>query len=1702
MSDPLNLFSAPVRAWFEQTFGEPTPPQAAGWPAIQRGDHTLILAPTGSGKTLAAFLWGIDRIWQQATADGGQPTTDNRRRSDRESDHGGRRSAVSSQLSGVHLLYISPLKALNNDIERNLRAPLAGIRETAAEMGLNLPTLRVAVRTGDTPGSARMAMVKQPPHILITTPESLYLLLTSPRAREMLRTVRTVIVDEIHTLVGEKRGVHLALSLERLEHLAGQRIQRIGLSATVKPLEEAARFLGGQQAVVAGSRSKVEGARPNDLQHSTFQPATFQPSTPSASGPRAVTIVEGSGLKVEGVEPGDLEPSTFQPSTSSSSIPRAVTIVDTGYRKPLDLQVVTPVDDFRSLPGKSVWPTVIPHVVGDIMGHRSTLIFCNNRRLAERTADRLNAQITAERSEEVEPGSTAVLAPGGIMRDRGMFAIGAEGPIKAHHGSMSKEARRQMEEDLKAGKLPALVGTSSLELGIDIGAIDLVVQLQSPKSVSQGLQRVGRSGHMVGQTSRGRIYATFREDLVEAAAVARGMLEGDVEPTATPRNPLDVLAQQIVAMVSVETWSSSALYDLARQAYPYQDLPRQAFDEVLAMLSGAYQGRGGPGHASLRGRIAWDRVNDRLAALPGTRMLATGNPGVIPDTGAYDVYLPDSKTKIGTLDEEFIFETRVGDVFLLGSNTWRVQEINNDRVVVGEAAGVAPRMPFWRGDYPWRPFELGARIGRLRREIAERLTSDEKQVTTDEPDDSSLVTRHSSLLTWLRTEYALDDRSARHLLDYVRGQVEAIGAFSSDRTIVVESFVDAVGDPRMVVHSPFGGRVNGAWALALSDALRERFGMGVETQVDDDGILVRLPQASAAAPAEVVRGMTFADAKERILRELPNSALFGAHFRMNAARALLLPRAHGQKRTPFWLQRLKAKDLLATVMQYDDFPLVAETYRDCLRDVLDMPHLQEVLDGIQAGRIEVVVAKTIVPSPVAAGLLFNFVNVYMYEWDAPKAERQLQELAVRSEALDDLMGGVAAGALPRPEVVAHAVARAEHSGPAHAARTPDELAVFLVELGDLTTDEVLARCAGDPPPDPLPGREREGILGRTWLAQLAAQGRIIELTIPTAHGPERRWVPVEIVQEYHEAFDADDGRWTTDGGGTQSSIVHGPSSIVILRRFLRHAGPVTRAQILDRYAFPEDWLDDSLAGLVAEREIVQGYFTRSASPPGDESSPPGEEAHRGVAGPRDSAGALEFCDRHLFEQIQRATLAALRREVQPVPLPAFAEFLLGWQGLRTAPTSASVTSSFLRKQESSSDAPLQAILEQLRGAAIPGIAWERDILPARVPGFDPDDLAALCESGEWVWSAAGQDPRRADVRFFRRGEGALFLDPPPDGELGEVAQRVLAFLKDEGASFLTDLQGGLGLRPAELQSALVALTLAGLVTNDTLDALHAVLGHRADAEARRPAASALEEELAARLGPRPLSGTAARSRYHSAKRRVSARLRAQEQDEDIGFWRGRWALVHRPGILGPARSPAELAAARARVLLARYGIVTRETVAHEPGPWSWDALYEQFGRMELRGEVRRGYFVAGLPGVQFALPQAVEALREARNRIEGDALAGDAPVVLNAVDPACVQAALSGESQPAFARLPSTHVVIWQGRPILIAEDGGARLNTTEDAGDTLMRALQAYLTRPNAPRRQTVNLWNNTSVLDSPGYPLLQGLGFARTPGGLERWT
>jgi ATP-dependent Lhr-like helicase len=1557
MANALDGFSPLIQTWFREHFGEPTPPQAQGWLPIQRGEHTLILAPTGSGKTLAAFLRGIDELFraleeERSALAAGEPAEDGQKRTRKK-----RGEATPQPDGGIHLLYVSPLKALNNDIERNLRVPLEGIRETAAAQHIHLPHIRVAVRTGDTPAKLRAEMLKNPPHILITTPESLYLMLTSPRARALFRTTRTVIVDEIHTLAGNKRGAHLALTLERLQDVAQDTVQRIGLSATIRPLEEVARFLGGQE------------------------------------------VARGSGEQ------------------SLAAGPRPVTVVDARYKKPLDLKIVTVVDDLRQLGGTdSIWPYVVPNVLNDIRTHETTLVFANSRRLAERTADRLNAQLEAEQSEEIPPGSPEALAPGGKMRDRGIFAIGAQGPIRAHHGSMSKESRHEMEQELKAGKLPALVGTSSLELGIDIGSIDLVVQLQSPKSVAQGLQRVGRSGHLVGETSRGKIYATFREDLAEAAAIVRGMLDGDVEPTRTPQNALDVLAQQIVACVAMQDWNADDLYALVRGAYPYHALPQSAYHAVLDMLTGKYfmEEPGARAISALRPKIAWDRVHNRLSALPGSRLLALSNVGTIPDTGQYRVYLADNKTRVGELDEEFVLETRVGDTFLLGSQVWRALEIKQDRVIVGDAAGSVPRMPFWHGDAPWRPFALGERIGVFRREVSERI------LKAGAPASDADAPARREVEDWLQLEYALDEKSARNLVDYVQSQLNSIGAISSDKTIIVESFQNAAGDPHLVIHSPFGGRVNGAWAVALTGVLRDRIGITPEVMTNDDGIIFRFQAAEGDAPPSYITGLSAAEARERILRELPGSAAFGAQFRMNAGRALLLSKPRAGKRTPFWLQRLKAKDLLAYVSRFPDFPILLETYRDVLSDVFDLPHLEQVLNGITSGEIRVVTHESVVPSPVASALMFNFVSNYLYEWDAPKAERSLQLLSVPRPALQEVMQGVEWSELLKPEALELTVARARHTVTGYQARSKEELAIYLREHGDLSNDELLARSAAD---------------GEAWIRELAREGRIIEVTIPTSRGSEIRWVNVELASEYKNVERDSD----------------------VLRRFLTTAGAVTRDEILARYAFADGWLDETLARLVRTGELAQGHFT--------------------------SGERSEYIDAHLLEQVHRRTLSLLRGEVQPVSLFGYADFLARWQHAHPA--------TRLRDENA-----VETVLAQMRGLAQAGVVWERDVLPARVVEYAPDDLEALTANGAWVWSAEGEEPKRMRVRFFARGEGGLFMPDADLVELSAAASQVHEFLKSEGASFGTDIQTGTRLAGDELASALAELTLRGLVTNDEMQTLRNLIAHGAVARAgqisqaapRKPL-SALEQELDARLGARPVKMT----RYREAKRRTLDKIQRTIAQQGAP-WRGRWTLTARAAVRGAPLSPQERAEKWARLLLARYGIVTREVISREEVP-DLDLVYAEWQRLEWRGQARRGMFVAGMSGVQYALPDAVEQLRAGGAESGGGSL-----YVLNATDPANIFGGEAGELK--FARVPSTYLVLSDGQPVLVAQENGERLTLPpETRAEQQGAALETFFRRPGAARHTIVTEWNGAPVLKGPGEALLKELGFYRIPKGMELW-
>ncbi|HEU0167727.1 MAG TPA: DEAD/DEAH box helicase, partial [Chloroflexota bacterium] len=935
-ADVLAQFHPAISGWFRERFGAPSPPQELGWPSIAAGKHTLILAPTGSGKTLAAFLWCLNQLYVQP-----------------------------SHASGVEVLYVSPLKALNYDIEKNLDQPLAGIAAKAAELGLPVPDIRKAVRTGDTGSSERGSMLRRPPNVLITTPESLYLLLTSQRARETLRTVRYLIVDEIHAVAGTKRGVHLALSVERLEALVGRPFVRIGLSATQRPLSEIASFLGGSE--------------------------------------------------------------------------REVNIVDTGKRKALDLQVVSPVKTFDDLPDHSAWNGVYAQILEYLRsGPRSTLIFVNNRGIAERVTANLND-------------------------------LAGEEIARSHHGSLSKERRKEVEDDLKAGKLPAIVATSSLELGIDMGSIDLVLQVGSPKSVSRGLQRVGRAGHTLDATAVGRVLPVFRSDLLEAAVVAREMGQANVEETHVPRNCLDVLAQHIVAMAAAEEWSVPALFDVVRRAYPYTDLTRAALDNVLEMLSGRY-----PSHefGELRPRIAWDRQNDLVRARDGSRMLAIVNGGTIPDRGYYGVYLAESNVKLGELDEEMVYESRVGQTFTLGTGNWRIQAIGHDRILVSPAPPGAARMPFWHGDGLGRPFELGETVGQFLAEAEAALSA---------PLPAARGGRGAGthpLAHQLHTQYHLDAIAADNLVNFLETQRQAVGALPSRKCIIVERFADELGEPRVVIHSPFGDRVNGALAFALSARIREDTGHDVEQLYTDDGIVFRFP-ADAQPPRDLLRQVTPETVEDLIVAELGASAMFGTIFRQNAARALLLPRQSPTRRTPLWLQRIKAADLLQVARKYESFPIVIETYRECLQEVLDVPHLRQVLEEIEAGEIEVLQVETPGASPFAAEMLFSFVVAFMYTGDTPRAERNASMLSLNRDLLAEVLDAKAMRDLLEPAAMEALEGRLQRTLPGWKAESADELMEVLLRLVDLTPDEAAARFEGD---------------AATALEELAATGQVMLVT--------------------------------------------------------------------------------------------------------------------------------------------------------------------------------------------------------------------------------------------------------------------------------------------------------------------------------------------------------------------------------------------------------------------------------------------------------------------------------------------------------------------------------------------------------------------------------------------------------------------------------
>ena len=1416
--EALSVFSRATRSWFERTFDGPTPAQELGWPKIASGAHTLIQAPTGSGKTLAAFLYGLDRLLEEPG-------------------------------EGTRLVYVSPLKALNYDIERNLRGPLAGLQAD----------VRVAVRTGDTSQKERAAMLRHPPDLLITTPESLYLMLTS-RARETLTGVRTLILDEVHAVAGTKRGAHLALSVERLERLTGEQFQRIGLSATQRPMEEIGKF--------------VSGGRPIEL-------------------------------------------------------------VDAGRSKELDVEVVVPLEDMREpgvnaeitdllgtggeSRGQSIWPSIYPRLLELVEEHRSTIVFVNNRRLAERLALRLNE-----------------LAEKEIAR--------------AHHGSLAREQRLEVEELLKRGQIPCLVATSSLELGIDMGAVDLVVQVESPKSVARGLQRIGRAGHDLASVSKGRVFPKFRADLLESAVVVRRMKEGAIEETQIPRNPLDVLGQQIVAIASQEEIEVDELLRLVNRAYPFADLSRVQLENVLDMLAGRYPS---DEFAELRPRIVWDRTAGVIRGRGGAARLAVTNAGTIPDRGLFGVHLVDGGGRVGELDEEMVYEARAGQTFMLGASTWRIEEITRDRVLVSPAPGVPGAIPFWKGEGPGRPYELGEAIGKASRELASL------------PDEQAAER--------LRSDYSLDELAARNLMTFLREQEQATGAVPSDRTIVVERFRDEIGDWRVCVLTPYGARVHAPWALAASARLQESLGVDAQVLWSDDGIAFHFPDADAPPPTEQLV-LDPDDVDDLIMGELGGTALFGARFRENAARALLIPRRRPGERTPLWQQRLKAQSLLQVAKKYGSFPVMLETFREVLQDVFDLPALKRLLHGVKTRQIDVVDVESASASPYSSSLLFDYIATYMYEDDTPPAERRAQALSLDRDLLRELLGQEELRDLLDPGALDQV-----ESSLAGQAKDPDGLHDLLLRRGDL----------------------RPGEFDEAFGAVLEAERRAVRVRV----AGEERLIAAEDAGRYRDAIGA------MPPSGLPEAFLERTEEPLrsLLARYARGRGPFTTREAAERFGVDAERAEAELVVLEREDRLVRG-----------ELRPGGTER--------------EWCDPDVLRRIRRASLAALRKEVEPVEQVAFARFLPGWHGIDRRAT-------------------LREALVPLQGLALPVALWESEVLPRRVPNYAPAQLDQLCATGELVWVGAGLDR----VAVFFREDAAVLGQPAgterPEGDVHDRIREALA----KSAEFWFDLLETTGLEAEVALPALWELVWAGEVTNDAWTPLRAGRRYGVPKPERRP--------------------------RRFSRRRATA----------ITATQGRWSLTGR--LFAGERDPRALA----ELLLERQGIVTRDGVRAEGVPGGYSAVYGELKALETLGLCRRGYFVEGLGGAQFALGGAVERIRELRPRDDEPAVDVS---VLAAADPAQPYGAALAWPKRAgarAARVAGAYVLLMGGEAVLFVERGGKTLVPLRDPDPEWLRpalaALVEYVKSRRGVKRLAVERFDGEPVGETDAMPLLVEAGFVAGP-------
>ena len=1405
---PLSGFHPLIADWFASSVGTPTDVQVQAWPAIQSGQDALIAAPTGSGKTFAAFLSSIDQLFKQAL---------NCELDDR-----------------TQVLYVSPLKALSNDIQKNLQQPLAAIGQAALQAGLLMPELRVLVRTGDTPMADRQQMLRRPPHILVTTPESLFILLTAEKSRRLLQTVRTVIVDEIHAIAPNKRGAHLALSLERLEALTFTKPQRIGLSATQRPIELVARFLAGDRPLP--------------------------------------------------------------------------TVIDVGHKRWMDVGIEVPKDELSAVVTNAIWSDIYDRVAELVRAHRTTLVFVNTRRLAERVSHHLE-----ERLKDLGPGAVA-----------------------AHHGSLSRQIRLSAEERLKSGTTRVVVATASLELGIDIGTVDLVCQIGSPRAIATCLQRIGRAGHWVRAIPKGRLFATTRDELLECAALIRAIRAGTLDRISVPPAPLDILAQQLVAAAATQSWSEADLYTLARRAFPYRELERTEFNRIVHMLAEGISTNRGRGLAYLH----HDRIHHTVKGRRGARLAAITSGGAIPDTANYAVVSEPEGTVVGSVDEDFAVESLAGDIILLGNTSWRIKGVEMGRVRVEDAHGAPPNIPFWRGEAPSRTSELSAEVADVRREIAERA-----------------INAQRSALHWLTQECGLDARGAQQAVEYVLSGRSVLGTVPTQATIVAERFFDESGGMQLVIHAPFGGRINKAWGLALRKRFCVTFDFELQAAATDNGLVISLGEKHSF-PLESVFGYLHSQTvREVLLHAVLAAPMFATRWRWNASRSLALLRFSNGKKVPPQIQRMKAEDLLAAVFpdaiacqdnmtgdrerRIPDHPLVQETLRDCLTEAMDVEGLTHVLRGIETGAIRCVAVDTPIPSPFSHEILN--ANPYAFLDDAPLEERRARAVELRRTLPAELAGEV--GALD-PAAIDEVV---RESWPI--VRDVDELHDALLSLVW------------------LPGGEVSG--WQQFMTELKHSGRAAELTAIDGAHRNSGWVAAEHAADVARLLAGDGDERTLD------AIVLG---------WMESVGPTTARELTVRLHLPKESLDAALARLESQGQVLRGQFRPSKSQ---------------MASDVRETTALEWCHRRLLARIHRRTVGKLRKEIEPVATADFMRFLFQWQHI--APGS-----------RQHGEAGLLEVVRQLAGFETAASSWDSQLLRVRMGKYEPSLLDRLCLSGAVSWGRLAPHPRLMDqaareqarritptsvapISLFPREQGVWLLEVlrddsgaglDPYAALSAVAQNIRRGLEARGASFFADLVEATGHLPAEVEEGLWELVAAGLVTADGFDNLRALM------DPRRRRAEGRER------GRRP---------RHAA---------------------GRWSLLRTmktsvASNQGPAHSHSALAERVARQLLHRYGVVFRDLLAREVLVQSWRDLLVVYRRMELKGEVRGGRFVSGYVGEQFALPEAVEALRAIKKH-PGSAAGVD--IKLSACDPLNLSGViLPGPRVPA---VPSNFIVFRDGLPV------------------------------------------------------------------------